>query len=229
MKRGHGACAGHATLGWRRLPRDEIHDEQHYCGERRRCSCQCAPRHDPLRRPRDLVEYTRCRRSSVGSTFIISRTARSIASSSCVSTSGLSAIGMSHRRHLFFQDAAGFRDAPFHGADGHAEDEADLRIVVVAGSGKEERVAQLARQRRMRRRRVCCSCAPARSSSCDRRSDGMCSIQLMASVSGSAGVTVSRSHRPTLLRRSSALRHVIASSQVRNAASPRKLASFRRP
>ena len=39
-------------------------------------------------------------------------------------------------------------------------------------------------------------------------------------------MTVSRSQRPTLFRRSIALRQVIASSQVRNAASPRKLAEL---
>ena len=76
----------------------------------------------------------------------------------------------------------------------------------------------------MSRRMACCGCRAARSSSCDRWSAGICSIQLVAVLSGSAWLTVSRSHRPTLFRRSRALRHVIARSQVRNAASPRKLA-----
>ena len=70
-----------------------------------------------------------------------------------------SVICVSQRRHLFFQDPARFRDSPFHGADGNAEDEADLRVAVVAGAGEQERVAQLARQRRMSRLSVRCSCA----------------------------------------------------------------------
>ena len=130
-------------------------------------------------------------------------------------------------RQSLLDHPARFRDAPLHRADRHAEDEANLRVAVFARSGEQQRVSQLAGQRRDQSPDRRCSSAAANTRFLRSLVSGHLLDPVVRSASESAGVTVSRSHRPTLLRRSRALRQVIASSQVRNAASPRKLPIFR--
>src|SRR5262245_24244853 len=87
---------------------------------------------------------TRWRMPGRGSTASMSRTARSMAAST-LSRSLFMAV--SRCGHLFLQQPPRLGDAPFDRAHRDPEDVADLRVTVVPGAGKQQGVAQLARQR----------------------------------------------------------------------------------
>ena len=111
-RRDNGRRAGDARFGHVRASRDETQDEQDDGRQRRRLYAR-VDQAMARRRAGVMVSSTRCRKSLAGSPLIISRTARSMASSRC-----LSVIRVSQGCHFFLQNAPRFRDAPFHGADG---------------------------------------------------------------------------------------------------------------
>src|SRR4030095_12787610 len=86
---------------------------------------------------------TRALTSADDSTLIISRTARSIARSRSSSV-----MDVSQRRQLFLQEAPCFGDSPLEGAYRNLEHLCDLVVRLFAGARHEQRIAQLARQRR---------------------------------------------------------------------------------
>ena len=154
---------------------------------------------------------------------------RFTASASCSSWPVSSSCrGRQRPLQLRAQDAARLRDAPLHGADRRAEQDADLLVGVIAGAGQQQRIAQLVRKRadqlaqrslQFGRRQRFVVRPVGR---CDALEDVGFIVGEVRPRRGPAAASGSRA-----LRRSMAFRQAIDSSHVLNADSARKLASLR--